>query len=80
MTIQTIDPDELSNVTGGNLTLTPRPDSTPPKTFGESAGNAASSAWSGIKSVGSGIKDGFSKLTSPISDGANYFSRMISPH
>jgi hypothetical protein len=76
MTIQTINLDDLVNVTGGNLTTTPRPDSSPPKTWGDSAASAAGSAWNGIKSVGSGIKDGASKLVSPISDGLNYLNRM----
>jgi|HubBroStandDraft_6_1064221.scaffolds.fasta_scaffold76841_3 hypothetical protein len=80
MTIQTIDLDDLANVTGGNLTLTPRPDSSPPKTFGDSAASAAGSAWNGIKNVGSQMKEGASKLVSPITDGLGYLNRMGSPH
>jgi hypothetical protein len=81
MTIQTIDIDLLSSVTGGDgdcslpsgggggAGATPAP----PKTFGDSAFNAASSAYNGVSGglskLGSSFSDAKSSLMSTMTGG-----------
>jgi hypothetical protein len=68
---------DLHNVTGGNLTLTPRGDSGGGGSLLGKLGSGLSNLWSGTKNQASKTKDAWSGFAKMPFEG---FAKMISPH